>query len=210
MKRRTLLIGAGATVGLAGCYALGDEGEDGSNRTDPNSQNPTNPNNSTTHTSDTNPGGTDESTNSTPGNQTEDTTAPETNETANTTEQERQPLPDENDTAIDRGQYNSSTERSVDELPSENVQLSATFNEQKDGSIIVSGKATNLTSQPIDFVDIQVLYYDSNQNVIGEDLVVVHELEAGGTKPWDCQTWATEIDGDVANVGGIPHPQNYA
>lgn len=214
MKRRTLLISAGAVVGAAGCFGLGDNDESGSNPSDSNSQNPTSPNNSTTHTSDTNPSNTSKQANSTSGNETEQPTQNETNETngtneTNQTEQERQPLPDENDTAIDRDQYNSSTEREVEELPSENVQLEATFNEQDDGSIIVSGSAKNLTKQPIDFVDIKVIYYDKNKNVIGDDLQVIYELGPGEKKPWDCQTWASDINGDVHQVGGVPVPQNY-
>lgn len=217
MKRRTLLLG-GATVAAAGCVTrfLDDDeeaAESGSNRNGSNNQNTTPSNDSTTQTNDTETGDTGGEVNSTPGEQPENTTANETNETnesANQTEQEKKPLPDENDTAIDREQYNSSTERSVEELPSENVQLTATFSEQEDGSIVTTGQATNVSDQIIDFVDIEVLYFDKNETVIGNDLVVVNELDAGETKPWDCQTWKSDIDGDVAQVGGVPKPQNYA
>lgn len=214
MKRRTLLLGGGAAVGAAGCVSrlLGDDDNADSNPSDSNNQDTTSSDNSTAQTNDTAPGNTSEQANSTSGNQNETRETKETNGTneTNQTEQERQPLPDENDTTIDRDQYNSSAEREVEELSGENVQLTATYNEQQDGSIIVSGQAENVTDQPIDFVDIRVLYYDANKNVIGEDLVVVNELAAGETKPWDCKTWASDINGDVAQVGGVPLPQNYA
>lgn len=219
--RRKLLLATGATAASAGCVLnpLSDdetsddetenehENTSGSNRTDSNKQNTTTQNESATQTNESETGNTSDQANATTEDHNETNTT--TNESADE-DGERQELPDDEDKEIDRERYDNDTgPREVEELPQDYVSITATYGVGSGGSVVVEGEATNESDELIDFVDVEILYYDENESVIGSDLAVVRELDIGETKSFEKTTWASDLDGDVEKVGGIPHPQNY-
>lgn len=224
MKRRHFLtLGTTVSLSTAGCLGWSPLGSNSD--TESNDGSESDSGNNGTEGSDTN--NSQERENESSGSGAENNTKSETQNQSDATgegvnesgeqgqnesdEEERKATPDENDTEIDREQYNESSEPAeVEELPEDAVEISATYHLTDDESgVIVNGDVTNVTADPIDFVDLRIIYYNEQENEIGEDFVVVRELRSGQTKSFEVTTPETQLQGDVAAVGGIPTPQNY-
>ncbi|ADJ14504.1 FxLYD domain-containing protein [Halalkalicoccus jeotgali] len=155
---------------------------------------------------------------------TENDTSPETDEQSatgekeedkrteaeNESEGERNPLPDENDTEIDREQYNESEERDVTELDESSVSVVTDATVDDSGSVTVQIKVTNTTDATIDGVDLEVIYLDSAGKEIGLDLKVVQGLGPRGTESVEARASPVDLRGDIAEVSVTPTPQNYS
>lgn len=214
VSRRTFLKGAGATsvsFAFAGCTGAGwwRDGDDQSDEEsdtndDPNSSRSGDESESNTNTNNSDSDSdSDGSENSTRDSSKQDSDAP------GESGDERQKEPSEEDTEIDRDQYEQTGPSDVEERPKSDVDISAGYEIADDGTVTVAGDVMNTSSEPIDFVDVEIVYLNESGGEIGSDLTVVRNLDAGETASFHLQTVTTEVDGDIAEVRGIPTPQDY-
>ncbi|WP_245998741.1 FxLYD domain-containing protein, partial [Halalkalicoccus subterraneus] len=107
-------------------------------------------------------------------NTSERDTEQNTTETDSENQTDRQQHPDENATQINRDEYdeNYSEYETTARDPSA-VEITADAQQASDGSLLISGMVTNVSDQTIDVVDIELVFYGTNDEYLSATLVTV-------------------------------------
>lgn len=199
LNRRFLLL-IGSVVGgswIAGCMKLLVDSE---NESDDSSNGDSNDSSQ----------GQESSPNTTTTNQTEDGSE-NSSDSENESGDERQRAPTEEDTEINRSQYNETEPRDVEDRPESDVTVETEHHISSDGSVTVRGEITNTSSEPIDFVDIEITYLNEAGEPIGMTLETVWNLKSGSDESQSFIISANPVDlrGDVDDIKTTAYPQDY-
>ena len=204
-RRRDLLKAAGAAtavIGTAGCFSrfLGGGDEDESSESPQETADAEQANSSAQDAQEENATGDaseDRERNETDG-------ADERNETGNESDQESEeekPIaPDENETEIDRDQYNESEPAETEERPQSDIESSVDDVERRNGRVSVTVTVRNVSSQAIDIVDVEVLFYSENGRYLDSRIETITDLEAGTSESVEIAVRAETIRGDPAEI----------
>lgn len=143
----------------------------------------------------------------------------ESNESADTdandteSEPERQREPTEEQTEIDRDEFDGGDGEPADteERPADHVETEVDREgiERADGMISVSGTVTNVSDEPIDAVDIELVFLDADGREVGRELRTVRDLGAGETETWGIRTVETTLRGEPERVRPEARPMDY-
>lgn len=193
LNRRFLLI-VGSVVGgswIAGCMKLLSDNERASSEGEG------------TNSSQGQGRGQDQGATPTP-NQTEDG-----GENNTERKDERQRTPSEEDTAINRSQYNETEPQEVEERPESDVTVETEQHISSDGSVTVRGEVTNTSSQTIDFVDVELTYLNKVGEPIGTAIKTVWDLEPGASASFIVSQNPVDLRGGVDDVKTTAYPQDY-
>lgn len=161
--------------------------------------------------SDTESSGSGDSTTSSQGQDQDQDATPTPNQTENSTdtEDERQRTPSEEDTAINRSQYNETEPREVKGRPESDADVETEQHISSDGSVTVRGEITNTSSEPIDFVDVEFTYLNAADEPIGTTIATVWDLEPGASESFIVSQTPVDLRGDVDDVETAAYPQDY-
>lgn len=210
IKRQFLLL-IGAVVGggwVAGCVRLITEstsesesvGERGNENGDM-SENATGGEDSSTN-EETTPTDTPHTENQTQGD-TENTSTHDANE-------ERQRTPTEEQTEVNRSDYNETSIRETTERPQSDVEIAGTSPfTMPDGVVVVSPTITNVSDEAIDFVDLDIFYLDESDREVGHSTDIVRDLGPGEINEFSGSASPADLTGEVDDARVEPFPQDY-
>lgn len=220
MKRRTYLGLAGATtVSLAGCFAIlgGNDDDDDEDSSDSSTDENTNTNSENENEPETaenehNRSESDESNTTSEDTPDDNESREEPTEGATENESEKPERPSDEELEPDRSQYDDSdgpTQASETKaLPESSVSVSTEV--KKSGyAYTVHGTVHNETSNPIDFVDIEIEWLDANGTTVGESVGVVRNIPAGGSGTFSLSVSEASLRGTPETIEGTAYPQNY-
>lgn len=111
---------------------------------------------------------------------------------------ERQRHPDENATEINRDTYdeNYGAYETTARDPSA-VEITADAQQASTGLLLVSGTVTNVSGRAIDVVDIELVFYGTDDEYLSATLITVRNLE-----PAERREFETELT--TGTIGGTP------
>ena len=133
----------------------------------------------------------------------DDDGAENTTETENESDQdaEDKPIaPDENETEIDRDQYNESEPAAMEERPQSDIESTVDDIERRNGRVSVTVTVRNVSSQAIDIVDVEILFYDANGGYLDSRIETITDLEAGASETVEIAVRTETIRGDPAEI----------
>lgn len=123
------------------------------------------------------------------------------NETTSEDTTERQQHPDENATEINRDAYdeNYGAYETTARDPGA-VEITADAQQAPDGTLLVSGTVTNVSDRAIDVVDIELVFYGTNDEYLSATLITVHDLESDESREFETQLTTGTIGGTPARI----------
>jgi cytoskeletal protein RodZ len=122
-------------------------------------------------------------------------------ETASEDKTDRQQHPDENATEINRDEYNETYgEYETTARDPSTVEITADAQQATDGSLLVSGTAMNVSDQAIDVVDIELVFYGTDDAYLSATLVTVRDLEPAESREFETQPNTGIIEGAVERI----------
>ena len=135
----------------------------------------------------------------------DDGTAENTTETGNENESDQEaedkPIaPDENETEIDRDQYNQSEPPAMEERPQSDIESTVDDIERRNGRVTVTVTVRNVSSRAIDIVDVEILFYDENGRYLDSRIETITDLEAGASETVEITVRTETIRGDPAEI----------
>ncbi|WP_122089811.1 FxLYD domain-containing protein [Halalkalicoccus subterraneus] len=122
-------------------------------------------------------------------------------ETTSKDSTKRQQHPDENATQINRDEYNETYgEYETTTRDPSDVEITADAQQTTDSSLLVTGTATNVSDRAINVVDIEVIFYGTNDAYLSATLVTVRDLEPGENHEFEIQPTTGTIEGTLERI----------
>ncbi|KYH23875.1 hypothetical protein HAPAU_39540 [Halalkalicoccus paucihalophilus] len=122
-------------------------------------------------------------------------------ETTSEDNTERQQYPDENATQINRNEYNETYgEYETTARDPSAVEITADAQQPTDGSLLVSGTVVNVSDRAVDVVDIELVFYGTNDAYLSATLVTVRDLESGESREFETRPTTGTIEGNIERI----------
>ncbi|WP_238532938.1 FxLYD domain-containing protein [Halalkalicoccus jeotgali] len=123
------------------------------------------------------------------------------NETIDEDNTDRQQHPDENATQINRDEYDENYgEYETTARDPSDVEITADAQQATDGSLLVSGTITNVSDRAIDVVDIELVFYGTNDAYLSATLVTVRDLGPAESREFETQPNTGTIARDLERI----------
>jgi hypothetical protein len=122
-------------------------------------------------------------------------------ETTNEGDTDRQQHPDENATQINRNEYNETYgEYETTARDPSAVEITADAQQATNGSLLVSGTVANVSDRAVDVVDIELVFYGTNDAYLSAILVTVRDLESGESREFETRPTTGTIEGNIERI----------
>lgn len=114
---------------------------------------------------------------------------------------DRQQQPDENATQINRDEYDENySEYETTARDPSGVKITVDAQQVSTGSLLVSGTVTNVSDQTIDVVDIEFVFYGTDDEYLSATLVTLRDLEPSDSHEFETQPTTGTIEGDLERI----------
>lgn len=178
-RRRTLkTLGGGAALALSGCVGTRwwEDEDDTSSELSGQSE---------TDTTDANEQDTDPGDNSNESGQEDATDDSGESKSRDRNNEESQQKPTEEETDINRDQYDQQEVSDTKARSVDDIEIDADSQIINDGSATVTGTVTNISETSIEVVDLEVVFYDTDDEYLSAQLVTITDLGAGESEQFE-------------------------
>lgn len=111
------------------------------------------------------------------------------------------PYPDEEDTEIDRDQYDDPPDQPKrEERDSDDVEVKASYSVGDYGGLTIDGTVTNISDEPVDEVALEINVFDPDDEYLWGDSVGIQNIEPGASETFESGWTADEERGEVDHV----------
>lgn len=115
-------------------------------------------------------------------------------------EEERQHKPDAEDLEVNEDEYDDHGTSETEERSPADITIEATAQLEKSGGATVRGTVTNVSDEPIDVVDLEVIFYDVSGSYLTADLVSITTLSANKSESFEVVITPDQARGEPDHV----------